>query len=134
MRILVIQGENNDVQWLTEYMGRYASDVQVKDVHALEEAQVLFQDTGNQIDVIVIDTTIPGVLTPRLLFGLVMAAPVVPLVLLMNKQTFDYECLRLPGTRVFELRTDISTEAFLHHITTLVREVQQEAAVKAAQG
>ena len=132
MNILLVEATHIDAQWLRDYMARYATDVTVMATKSLTNAEALLSNASSNIDVIILDTSTPDVLEPGTIHNLVMAAPQIPIVIISTGKSSRYECVRLAGTRAFSLRTDVSSEAFLHHLTTLVREVQAE--VRAQQG
>jgi DNA-binding NarL/FixJ family response regulator len=130
MNILLIEANHIDANWLRRYMERYASDVTVTATKTLADAEAIVRAKNTDIDVIILDSSTPDVLEIGSIHNLIMAAPQIPIVVISTGKSSHYECARLAGTRAFTLRTDVSNEAFLHHLTSLVREVRAEVAAQ----
>ena len=126
MHILLIEAGHIEIEWLQAYMQRYATDVTVDGARSLQEAETYLQAHKADVDVIILDTTVHDLLDPATMFRMVDAAGLVPIVLMMTGKAMHFECSRIPHTRVFHLRTDVSTDAFLHHLRTLTQEIQGE--------
>jgi DNA-binding NarL/FixJ family response regulator len=130
MNILLVEANHIDANWLRHYMERYASDVTVTATKTLADAEAFVRAKNTNIDVIILDSSTPDVLELGSIHNLVMAVPQIPIVIISTGKSSRYECVRLAGTRAFTIRTDVSNETFLHHLTSLVREVQAEVAAQ----
>lgn len=130
MNILLIEAGNIDADWLQNYVDRYATDVTVRGVRSLGEAERVVRETPNTVDIMLLDTGVPDALSPTGIVNLVMAAPWVPIVIIVTGKTLHYECVRTPETRVYHLKTDVSRDTFLQHLRNIVAECQREHALR----
>lgn len=127
MHILLIEGENIDGQWLGDYMRRYDATITITSTLTLRAAALYLQTPdAAPVDVILLDITVTDGLVPSTIFDLIQAAPIVPIVFLISGKRSHDEFIRTPNSRVFYVKTDVSTERLLSLLQTIIHEVQHE--------
>ena len=122
MRILAVEGDMMEGDWLRSYMRHYGNDeIEIDTVSSLAEAREKLCE-HDLYDLILLSPGISDVLSPEGIPEMVKMAPRVPIVMLVTGKVTHYECIRTPQTWVYHLKTDVSGPVFLQHLRNIVDE------------
>lgn len=134
MKILLVDVGHIDVDWLYSYMHRWGvDDISITHCSNLADctAHVESLPEDAPMNVVLIGQDVPDILSPAALSIFVDKLPFVPIIILATGKTLHYECVRVPHSNTYYLKTDVSTDTFLQHIRNVVAEVANEADMRA---
>ena len=126
MNILLIESNHMDAVWLRRYMERYSTDVQVLAAPSIAEAIQMLKDEVHHIDVVLVDFYVQDLHAPASIYDLISCAPSVPIVGLETGKSSQPGCVRVGLSRVFQMKTDVSTDTFHNDLCKIVAKIQQE--------